>query len=231
MFTDLFKAIGQLPDPRFRKVLGLGIVGALILYLLLWAAMAWLLSATQVLETPWMEGTADIVGGLAAGLLSLLFFPAVVTTVIGVLLDDIAEAVEAKHYPFLPAARPQPVWETLLTTLRFLLVLVAVNLVALPVYLVLLITGFGILLYYAVNGYLISREYFEMVALRRMSPERARTLRRVYLGRLWLSGVLMTFLLSLPLVNLVAPMICTAFMVHRVNRLILDNPLPEQPSP
>ena len=68
--------------------------------------------------------------------------------------------------------------------------------------------------FYSVNGYLLSREYFEMVALRRIGAAEARALRRAHRGRLFLSGVLITFMLTVPVVNMLTPIVATAVMVH-----------------
>jgi hypothetical protein len=75
------------------------------------------------------------------------------------------------------------------------------------------------LLFYAVNGHLLGREYFEVVALRRLDPQAARQLRRDYAGRIWLAGTLIAVTFSIPLLNLAAPVLGTAFMLHRFQRL------------
>ena len=65
-----------------------------------------------------------------------------------------------------------------------------------------------------VNGYLISREYFELVALRRVGREDAKRIRLAHRNRLFLAGVGIAVLLAIPVVNLLAPVIATAVMVH-----------------
>ena len=96
--------------------------------------------------------------------------------------------------------------------MKFVLVAVALNVLALPVYL--LSTVFAPLVFFALNGYLLGREYFEMVALRRVDLAAALALRRRYLGRLWLVGAGFAFLMTVPIVNLVTPVLATAIMVH-----------------
>ena len=72
----------------------------------------------------------------------------------------------------------------------------------------------NLVLYYILNGYLVSREYFELVALRRMEPPAASHMRKINKGRLLFAGIIITFLLTIPIVNLLTPVIATAFMVH-----------------
>jgi CysZ protein len=214
MFAALFKAFGQLSDPKLRRIVKLGVAGAILCYVVLVGAVWLTLTQISFFEERWADTGTEIAIGLAALVLPILFFPALATTLMSALLDDVADAVEAKHYPQLNWPRPQKWTEVLLTTLRFLAVMAVVNLAALPVYLVLLVTGFTIVLVYLVNGYLLGREYFEVVALRRMEPKEARLTFRHHLGRLWLAGAVIAFLFSVPVVNLVAPVVGTAFMVH-----------------
>lgn len=214
MISALFKAFAQLSDPSLHRVVRLGILGALAAYLALAAAVWFTLTQVRFFAEPWADIGTDVAIGLAAAVLPILFFPALATTIMGVMLDSVADAVEARHYPELNWPRPQKWSEILLTTLRFLAVMVLVNLAALPLYLALLFTGFAVVLAVVVNGYLLGREYFELVAFRRMEPKQARLTFRHNLGRLWLAGAVIAILFSVPLVNLLAPVIGTAFMVH-----------------
>ncbi len=68
--------------------------------------------------------------------------------------------------------------------------------------------------FFGVNGYLMGREYFELVALRRLQPAEAKALRKRHQGTLFAAGVIAAFVLTVPFVNLLAPIIATAAMVH-----------------
>ncbi len=84
-----------------------------------------------------------------------------------------------------------------------------------PFYLLLIfLPPFNLILFYGVNGYLFGREYFEIVALRRQNPAAAKRLRRRYRGRLFLAGILIAVMMTIPIVNLFAPIVATGFMVH-----------------
>jgi uncharacterized protein involved in cysteine biosynthesis len=52
------------------------------------------------------------------------------------------------------------------------------------------------------------------VAARRLDPVEARSLRRRHGRTLFIAGVLIAFLLTIPFVNLVAPVVGTAAMLH-----------------
>lgn len=214
MIVALFKAFAQLSDPALRRVVRLSILWALACYLVLVAAI-WLgLPHLKLFDTGWADTGADIALGLAALVLPILFFPALVTTIMGAMLDGVADAVEARHYPSLSPARQIGWGETILGSLRFLGLTVAINLLALPLYLALLVTGLSVVVAVLVNGYLLGREYFELVDARRHDPASMRLTFRHHLGKLWLAGAVVAVLFSIPIVNLVAPVVATAFMVH-----------------
>jgi uncharacterized protein involved in cysteine biosynthesis len=67
---------------------------------------------------------------------------------------------------------------------------------------------------YGLNGYLLGREYFEMPAFRRLSRPEAKAVFGQYRSRFVGGGIVIAFLSTLPIVNLIAPIIATAFMVH-----------------
>ncbi len=225
MFVALSKAIQQCSDPTFRRVmlraLGLSLAVFVLVWILAGVLLAWgggwLIDWIQP-QGVW-ENILEVVFGAGAvgGVLfaSFILFPAVMVMVLSFLLEDIAAAVEARHYPTLPPARPQPIGEMVRSGLAFAAVSVAINLLALPLYLVLIfLPPFNLILFYSVNGYLFGREYFEIVALRRQAPRDAKRLRRRYRGRLFLAGIPITVMMTIPIVNLFAPIVATGFMVH-----------------
>lgn len=214
MIAALFKAFAQLGDPRLAHVLKWGIAGALAAYGLLVAVIWTVLANVSLFANVWADWGTDLaIGGLAL-VLPILFFPALATTIMGPMLDGVADAVDARHYPHLAPARTQPWTEVVLGTLRFLGLTLLVNLAALPVYAVLLITGFTVVLATLVNGYLLGREYFELVTLRRLDPISVRKMFRAQLGRVWMAGAMIAVLFSIPILNLAAPVIACAFMTH-----------------
>ena len=223
MFGHLSKSISQLSDPLLRRVVIIGIGGSATIFVLLNLLIWWLFSSQIDLATlnlwDWLEEVLNWMTGFVVALsliiVSAILFPGVATIIIGLFLDDVVAAVEAKHYPNQPPARPQPVSELVASTTKFALTIVGLNLLCLPIYLILMfVPPFNLVLYYLLNGYLISREYFELVAFRRMDPMAAREMMRRSRGRILLSGILLTFLLTLPIINFLTPVIGTAFMVH-----------------
>lgn len=218
-------ALGQIGDRRFLRVLILGTDLAAALLLALSAGTALILDQVLPgsLTLPYL-GSIDWVGDLfswaafALMLVLSVFLMVPVASLFGALfLDSVTDAVEDRHYPGLPPAAPVPAWDALIDAVNFFGVLIAVNALALVLYA--LVGPFAPLLFWAVNGYLLGREYFQMVAMRRIGRAGARAMRRQYAGRLWLAGFLMAAPLSLPLIGLVIPVLGVATFTHIFHRL------------
>jgi len=214
MFSAFAKALDQLGDPRTRRVFWTGIVVAAVTFAGLWAAIFYLLASTQAFDGPWLgwlDWVLDILGGAATLVLTWLLFPAVITLVVGIMLESVADAVEDRYYPDLPKSQGPGLLASTLSALRFAAILVLLNLLLLVFLFFPPVFPF---VFYAVNGYLLGREYFELVALRRLSPAEARALRQRHSGGLLVVGVTIALLLTVPLVNLLTPVVATAAMVH-----------------
>ncbi len=138
--------------------------------------------------------------------------------VINFFADEVVQAVEARHYPEAAArARDLPVGEQVSTSLKAALRALAVNLVALPFALLLLVTGIGpALLLWLVNAALLGRELQEIVWLRhrlgKIDPAPVGRIERFMLG-----GAVAA-LLALPFVNLLAPILGAAAATHLIHR-------------
>jgi len=216
MLRPFFKAISQLSDSRVRRVVWKSIGSALVVFVALWVGLGFALTETNLFAWGWLETAIDVLGGLATFVLTFILFPAVVSVAMGFFVEEVAEAVENRHYPSLGAPRAAAFSETIITTVKFALIAIALNIIVLPLY---LIPGVNLLVFYLLNGYLLSREYFELAALRRTDALGVSTLRQRYKNRLLVIGIVIAFLMTIPIVNLLAPVIATATMVHVFQRL------------
>jgi uncharacterized protein involved in cysteine biosynthesis len=211
----LAKAFAQLDDPRLQRILlwsvGLALSVLVALGVLLWFVIVQL----DLFSWAWLESLFEWGSGLAIAILLILLFPAAVSATIGLFLEAVAEAVESRHYPGLAPPRAQSIHEAIVSGLRFALVAILLNLAALPVYIVgIFLPPLNFFVFYGLNGYLLGREYYETVALRRLDARLAGEVRRRNNGRVFLAGVVITVMLTVPILNLIAPVIATAFMVH-----------------
>lgn len=229
MFSDFRKAIAQLlTDGRIRRVLIRSILltvsGIILLSIGAAFLIPWVVGVLSALfgydvsSIGWLNWTVGGVSGAGVLLMSFLLFPSLSAMISSIFLDEISEAVEARYYPGLPPARKIPLMETVFSSLRFAFVSFALNLLCLPLYLILLFVGIGPLIYWALNGYLLSREFYEQAAFRRLYPKKATEIRRRNRNSVWLEGVGLAILGTIPLANLVMPIVGTASMTHFVQR-------------
>jgi CysZ protein len=227
ILTAFLRALGQIGDPRFRRVLGLGVLLSLALLVGVYALFLWGVQALtpESVEIPFVGP----VGGLHSLLswaslflmlgLSVFLMVPVASAFCGLFLDEVVEAVEARHYPALPPVSRLPWGDALIAAFNLFALLIAVNLLALFIYP--FVGPAAPLLFWAVNGYLLGFEYFGLVAQRRLGREGARALRRRHRGTVWLAGALMAAPLSVPLVNLLIPVLGAATFTHIVHGLAL----------
>lgn len=220
IFDAFFKAIGQAGDPRFRRVLFLGVALTIGLLAGFTAGFAWLAGwiagpeATLPLigQVTWLGSLLSAGSVLLMLGLSMFLMVPVASAFTSMFLDQVAQAVEDKHYPHLPKVPGTPFGDALKDTVNFLGVLIAANLLALILYLIFLPAG--PLIFWALNGFLLGREYFTLAAIRRVGEAEARKLRRRHMGTIWLAGTLMAMPLSVPLVNLLVPIFGAATFTH-----------------
>ncbi|HZT87068.1 MAG TPA: EI24 domain-containing protein [Stellaceae bacterium] len=212
MIAALARALSQLLLPPLRRVVALSLGIAVLTFALLWFGVAVVLGHASFFAWRPLDWLADLLGAVAVLLLTWLLFPTALTAIMSCFVDRVAGAVEAVDYPGRGPPRHQPLTEMAATTLRLMGAALVLNLLALPVYL--LAPGINVFLFLALNGYLLGREYFEAVALRRLDVAAAKAMRDQFRWRVFLGGVVIAGLFALPLVNLIAPVIATVFMLH-----------------
>jgi CysZ protein len=227
MIDALARAAGALAMPALRRIVALALGLAAATLALLWLGVGALLYNASFFAWRPLNWLVELLGGAAVVALTWLLFPAVVTLVMGFFLDRVAATVEALEYPGKGPPRRQSWWQIAAAATRLAAITVVLNLLALPLYL--LVPGINFVLFWGLNGYLFGRGYFEVAALRRLDAAAARGMRQRFAGRIFVAGVVITGLFALPLVNLVAPVIATAFMVHLFEALPRSAPpLPAQ---
>ncbi|MFQ1700207.1 EI24 domain-containing protein [Loktanella agnita] len=225
ILSDFAKALAQLPDPRFRSVLWRGIGLTIALLVGVYAALLWLidwLTADQISlpgvgEVTWI---GDLLSWGSLGLmilLSVFLMIPVASAITSLFLDEVADAVEDKHYPALPPVPSTSFADGFRDTVNFLGVLMGANIAALILYLIFPFAAPFI--FYGLNGYLLGREYFQLAASRREGRAGARARWKQHKGTVWAAGCLMALPLSFPLLNLFIPILGAATFTHLYHRL------------
>ncbi|MFA9200850.1 MAG: EI24 domain-containing protein [Cypionkella sp.] len=216
------RALGQLGDRRVLAVLGKSMALTLAMFAVVGGIAMALLPGLAARWTGLEGELFVVVTGIALVIAAWLLFRVVALAVLQFFADEVVRAVETRHYPAAAAAaRDVPLAEELRLSFGGAMRAVLVNLLALPVALILLVTGIGTaLLFWAVNAWLLGRELTDMVWLRhRPSPASSGEGAAPPLGaltRFALGGIVAAMLL-VPFVNLLAPVLGAAAATHLVH--------------
>ena len=225
ILSDFLKSVAQFDDPKFRRVLsrgmGLTIVLLIAACLLVNFGINQLLSsawaANMIGDQSWLGALINVGGVLFTIALSIWLMVPVTSAIIALFLDEVAQAVEARHYPHLPKQTATKLQDQILVGIRFLGILLLANIGALI--LSMIVPPLAPFVFWATNGYLMGREYFQMAAMRRMPRAQAQELFQRHQGSIWTAGILMAIPMSIPLVGLFIPILGAATFTHQFERL------------
>ncbi len=216
MISDAVRALRETFSPSFRRVMWISLGLTVLLLAAFGAGAQWGLNAMPLTGTYWLDTIIDILSRFIAVVILIPLVLPVTTLVAGLFLESITAEVEEKDYPGDAPGKDQPFFASIVTALRFTLVLIAFNLVALPFY---FIPIANVIVFWGMNGYLVGREYFELVALRHRDAKDTKALRRRYFMSVFVAGIAIAAFATVPVLNLFAPVFGTVFMVHTYKRI------------
>jgi uncharacterized protein involved in cysteine biosynthesis len=247
MIDAVVKTLSQMFTPPFRHVLlksiGLALVLLVVLGIGTYHGFTWLATSGAV----WGESHANVLPhafwtvlvwiftfaagiGIVTGAVFLM--PAVSALIGSFFVDEVADHVEAVHYTGEMPGVALPFSRALFQGIKTALLALLVYVLLLPF---ILFLGIGFIVLFLANAYLLSREYFELEAMRFRPPAEAKALRRAHRGQVFLAGLFIAAVVSIPIVNLVTPLFAMALMVHIYKRVagkrveIIDAKTPKLP--
>jgi uncharacterized protein involved in cysteine biosynthesis len=209
-----FAALGY---PKCLLIMFASAILSVLLAIGLWYLLHWALFDWKFFNWAWVNWLLRQFGAVGLFFLLLILFPALMAIVISCFFDAIIDEVERRNYPDLPPKRRQAPGELAAYILKFTLLILIVNIAALPFYL--LLPGINFLIAWAANGYLFGREYYEAVAMRRLAPREMHALRHRVGGRVFRAGFLLAVLKTVPFLNLVIPVVGCAYLTHLFHAL------------
>ena len=225
MLRALGLAVADLGNRRVLAIMVQAAAISLLVFVLLAAFLLWLLRGSDPcalvgLGSCPLDTGSGAIGAIALTLLAAWFlYPAVAIAVVTGFVDRIAAAVEDRHYPQAASdARRVGAGAGLLMGLKSAGRLLLFNLIALPFYLLLLVTGVGpFILFVIVNGIAFGRDLAELAAARHGDRSSRRAWLKRTRGQQHLIGLVVSVLFLVPFANLLAPVIGTAAGVHLFN--------------
>lgn len=227
MFKAFLLSVAQLSDRRILSLLLKVVVISLLLLAVFgvgtYFLLAWLFSLMALQD----GGFAAAAVATIVTILTVIFlFRVIAIFVLNIFSDDIVDAVEAQHYPErAQLAKPPGHILGLKMGLASVGRAVGYNLLALPIYIALLLTGIGApIAFFAVNAILIGRDLQDMVAARHEhdpAQSNSAPIQSAWrIGKVTRFGLGLTtaLLLAVPFVNFLAPVIGAAMATHLVHR-------------
>lgn len=210
-WADLFRA-------RIFNLVLIGIALTIGLFITLQTGIFWLARALIPggISLPWI-GPIDAGNLLSWGTLALFplmgFFlmAPVAAGFCGVFAERVSQAVEEVHFPHVVPSPPDFL-DGLLESLALIgavIVVAILSLLATPV-----LGPLAPVLFYGLNGWLLGREFFQMAARRHLNAAEAAELRRRNMARITITGVIIAFLLTVPVFNIVVPLLSAATFTH-----------------
>ncbi len=226
MFEAAAQALGQMFSPPFRKVLWKSVGLAVVFLILIGVGLQRLLSWGFTRGGAWLETTVSgtphaavdvvqlmlaVLAGLGVFVGIVFLMPAVTALVASFFADEIADHVERDYYPADPPGRALPLGRALWEGIKTALLAFLVYLCAVPF---LFVAGLGAIVFFVAAAFLLSREYFELAAMRFRPPAEAKALRKRHATTVFLAGLMIAVFVSIPIVNLATPLFAMALMVH-----------------
>ncbi len=211
MFRLVSLSLRQTFSVPFRQVFWKSLGVTLVLLTVLWMALGAFFDWLIVLPQGWLDGGANVLVFLVGFVLMAFLVAPVTALVAGFFQDDIAALVEQRSYPDDPPGRSLSFKTALREGVRFLLAVAVANMLALVL---LLIPGVNLIVFLAVNGYLLGREYFQFAARRHVSESETRRLRTAHAPQILTAGLVIAIFIAVPILNLATPIFATVLMMH-----------------
>lgn len=163
------------------------------------------------MDTTWLQNTTKVFSFVGVVVISIFMFPTIVSIVSSLFMDKVVEKTvpnrKLRELPFSESLKMNGVVTaksilatSFLTPLTLLLCFIPVINVIPPV------------LYYAINGKLLSKEYFLAVATRFMTYDEANKKYGKNKFFWFKAGIVTVFLMTIPVLNMIAPLISTVFV-------------------
>ena len=216
--------IAQITEPSLRQILVKSLLISLV-SIIACGLLAWvLLEKFGLLGFGFLDTFLPWIGGALIVVIGFVFFPSTIMVIGGLFSDEIISTIEERHYPKNIGSNHVSLLISIRTGLTVIIIATIINICLLPFYaLGMLLPGLSFVIFYLGNGYLIGRELFETVAQRHLPVNEARQLRKRYFLEVLLGGGLITFVATIPLINLATPLFGIGFMVHLYHKFHSEN--------
>ena len=177
----------------------------------MWFALDWLFAWLNIRDGEYLSTFLSLA---IIPISAFLLFRVIAVAITWIFADDIIDAVEDRHYPQKAAFGKRPgVGAGVHMAIRSITRVIGYNLLSLPLYIVLLVTGVGTAIaFMLINALLLGKDLEDMLIARHGALQGTiKKLPRLLLGFIGTVGMLIPFL------NLLVPVLAIAMAVHVVH--------------
>ena len=222
IFDAAYRAFSRLFTPPYRSMLWKALGVTLLLLAILWFSLRelflyyiWPYLQQYMPDFPdwagWLGFVAVIIFSVGLALLMALLIAPITSLIGGYFMDDAAEIIEKTDYPDDPVGVAMPLGRSLVISLKFLALSLVGNIIALILY---FFPGVNLVAFYAINGYLFGREYFEFAACRHRTELEAHQFYKQNALYVFFGGLIIALFVSVPVLNLLTPLFAAAMMTY-----------------
>ncbi|MBR1777194.1 MAG: EI24 domain-containing protein [Alphaproteobacteria bacterium] len=214
MLFEFKSAIKDIFSSKIRSLIWGSALLTLLIFIILFFSFSHAVSLLPLTDMPKVQKIVEVFGYIIFFILSLMFFPSVVTFISGFFIDSVVNRMAARNN--IHALRTVPLKESLalsgVAAIKGIMVSIGLALASLLFGLIPFINLVPVILYYGLNGRLLAREYFFAAALRYLEKQDAEDLFNRYQAYWVRAGIIIAILMTVPIVNMIAPLIAMAFM-------------------
>lgn len=234
LINAIFRSFKEIFAKNNRKALVLSIILCIISYCILFSLFGWIIHNFTFFQTKWLENTVDILGGIMVFVCSLFMLPAVISSFSELFSESIIKQTQQDYFPTAPTPTPASTFDSILYSLSFsgksafyTIGMMFGYVVILPFFLIpglnIFLILFSSFILYGVNAYFLGKGYFDTVAMRHISSDDSTTLWKENKVILLLAGFIISFLYTIPIINLVTPIFAFSLMTQLFYKLHTKN--------
>ena len=169
-------------------------------------------SNTELASWGWVDKILDYLLNAGAVFIAWFLFPIVTPVIASFFAEKVVREIEKKDYQgLLQNTSNNKILTVFFEALKFALIMLFLNIICLPFYLIPVV---NVVVYYLLNSYLISREFFEMAASCYYNHSEVKQIRKSNRMMIMGFGFLIVVINNVPVLNLFGPIIAITLMAH-----------------
>ena len=216
--SPILKSIKSLANSKIIKLIILSLLLALGISILFVSIIAYLATSLLAFDDFWLQGIITGAVTVLGGVGGWFMFPILVMLLGAIFMESVIKAIEPIEYLDSIGEGSKHFWSDLLHDIKFCGQAVLLNLIILPFYLI----GIGVIIAFALNAYLLAREFFEGVAGHHGIKVKAREIISQNKFIVYSSGVVIAVISLVPVLNFISPILATIIMVHVYHHIRLN---------